>query len=125
MREKHRILRTRALALRERARVLEDAFLDPATRRCVEHLLLGIEEELAWLDANGDTAPLPQVAAFLPGTTDAVGLLEGVLRKDGANAGLKHALAHVPDLSRALVRASGEPAARRNRSAVAPGLGAD
>ena len=116
VREKHRILRTRALALRERARVLEDAFQDPAARRCVEGLLLGIEEELHWLEAHGDVAPLPAVTSFLPGTTDAVALLEGLLRRQGRNAGLKAALATHPDLPRALVRASGEPAARRKRT---------
>jgi hypothetical protein len=117
VREKHRILRTRALALKDRARVLADAFLDPSTRRCVEHLLLGIDEELAWLDAHGRAAPLPTVAEFLPGTTEAIGLLERLLRQDGRGVVLKAALIGLPDLSRALVKASAEPAARKGRTA--------
>ena len=113
-REKLGILRARALALRERARVLLDAFTDPDVGDCARSLMLGIDEELAWLDARGETYSLPHLKAFLPGTTAAVELLEDVLRRVGRHPDKRTLAAH-PKLARALEEACAEPAARRAR----------
>jgi hypothetical protein len=113
-REKLGILRARAVALRERARALQDAFTDPAVRDCAGGLILGIDEELAWLDARGETHALPHLKAFLPGTTAAVALLEDVLQRVGRHPDRKALAAH-PELARALEDACTEPAARRAR----------
>jgi hypothetical protein len=113
-REKLGILRARALALHERASVLLDAFTDPDVRDCAGRLMLGIDEELAWLDARGQTYSLPHLTAFLPGTTAAVALLEEVLQRVGRHPDKKTLAAH-PELARALEDACAEPAARRAR----------
>lgn len=113
-REKLALLRVRALALRERAVVLAGAFTEPALRECVARLLLGIDEEIDWLDRRGKAASLPRLQAFLPGTTATVAVLESALRRMGRHAAMK-ALSAMPEFARALEDACAEPAARRAR----------
>lgn len=123
-REKHMLLRARALALRDRVVVLAYFFTHPDVQPCIAGLLRGVDDELAWLDRFGAVAPLPHVETFLAGTAVAVGLLEQFSTPDRRKISLALLLTN-PALAQALADARAEAVARDARPSAPPEVRSD